>query len=169
MYKQPNTFCGVECATWLKFDNIVHNTCDQSDTQLNVPNTLNFTTLYTTPPVFSQLGGPLTEGTRLSPLASTFKPFNEVGQRTVPAGPSTSGRGESTIDYVTAALLAQHNDKVATMIVQNQGIEPVILDKGYVMGYAHSTNVMTSLEGEDDKLRPSVKAIQASARMDVHF
>ena len=125
-----------------------------------MPNTLNFTTLYTTPPVFSQLGGPLTEGTRLSPLASTFKPFNEVGQRTVPAGPSTSGRGESTIDYVTAALLAQHNDKVATMIVQNQGVEPVILDKGYVM---------TSLEGEDDKLRPSVKAIQASARMDVHF
>ena len=51
--------------------------------------------------------GPLTEGTRLSPLASTFKPSNEVGQRIVPAGPSTSGRGESTIDHVTAALLAQ--------------------------------------------------------------
>ena len=74
----------------------------QSDTQLNVPHTSNFTTLYTTstPPAFSQSSGPLTEGTRLSPLASTFKPSNEVGQRTVPAGPLTSGRGESTIDHV---------------------------------------------------------------------
>ena len=81
----------------------------QSDTQLNEPHTSNFTTLYTTstPPVFSQSSGLLTEGTRLLPLASTFKPSNEVGQRTVPAGPSTSGRGESTIDHVTAALLAQ--------------------------------------------------------------
>ena len=42
----------------------------------------------------------------------------------------------------------------------------VILDQGYVMGYAHSINVMTSLEDEDDKYRPSVKAIQASARME---
>ena len=58
------------------------------------------------------------------------------------------------------------NNKVATVIVQNQGVEPVILNQGYVMGYAHSTNVVTSLEGEDDKLRPSVKAIQASARME---
>ena len=58
------------------------------------------------------------------------------------------------------------NDKEATVIVQNQGVEPVILDQGYVMGYAHSTNVMTSLEGEDDKLRLSGKAIQASARME---
>ena len=45
------------------------------------------------------------------------------------------------------------NDKVATVIVQNQGVEPVILDQGYVMGYAHSINVMTSFKGEDDKLR----------------
>ena len=58
------------------------------------------------------------------------------------------------------------NNKVATVIVQNQGVEPVILDQGYIMGYAHSTNVMISLEDEDDKLRPSVKAIQASARME---
>ena len=59
----------------------------QSDTQLNVPHTTNFTTLYTTPPVFSQPNRPLTEGTRLSPLASTFKPSNEIGQGLYLLGP----------------------------------------------------------------------------------
>ena len=33
------------------------------------------------------------------------------------------------------------NDKVATMITQNRGFKPVILDQGCVMGYAHSTSM----------------------------
>ena len=79
----------------------------QFDTQLNVPHTLSSTTLYTTPPVSSQPSGPSTEGTRLSALASTFKPSNVVSQGNVSAWPSTSGSGGSAIDNVTAALLAQ--------------------------------------------------------------
>ena len=39
------------------------------------------------------------------------------------------------------------NENVVTMIVQNQ-VEPVILDQGYVMGYAHSTDVMTLFKDE---------------------
>ena len=55
------------------------------------------------------------------------------------------------------------NDKVATMIIQNRGVEPVILDQGCVMGYAHSTS-MTNLP--KDHLESSVKAIQGSVRME---
>ena len=58
------------------------------------------------------------------------------------------------------------NEMVATMIVHNQGVEPVILDQGYLMGYAHSTNVMALLKDEDDEQGCSVKAIQASGRME---
>ena len=58
------------------------------------------------------------------------------------------------------------NEKASTMIVHNQGVEPVILDQGYLMGYAHSTNVMALLKDEDDEQRCSVKAIQASGRME---
>ena len=79
----------------------------QFDTQLNVPHTLSSTTLYTTPPVSSQPSGPSTEGTRLSALASTFKPSDVVSQGNVSVWPSTSGSGGSAIDHVIAALLAQ--------------------------------------------------------------
>ena len=79
----------------------------QFDTQLNVPHTLSSTTLYTTPPVSSQPSGLSTEGTRLSALASTFKPSDVVSQGNVSVWPSTSGSGRSAIDHVTAALLTQ--------------------------------------------------------------
>ena len=58
------------------------------------------------------------------------------------------------------------NEKVVIMIVHNQGVEQVIMDQGYLMGYAHSTNIMTMIKDEDDKQRCSVKAIQASGRME---
>ena len=58
------------------------------------------------------------------------------------------------------------NDKVATMIIQNRGVEPVILDQGCVMGYAHSTSMMKLPKDEDCHLESSVKTIQGSVRME---
>ena len=45
------------------------------------------------------------------------------------------------------------NDKVATMIIQNRGVEPVILDQGCVMGYAHSTSMMKLPKDEGIKCK----------------
>ena len=77
----------------------------QFNVQSNVPHTSTLTPLYTTTPVSSQFSGHPTNGTRLSPFASTFKSTDVVGSGNVPAGSSTS-RGNS-MDHVAAALLAQ--------------------------------------------------------------
>jgi len=67
---------------------------------------------------------------------------------------------------ITLSDVLIDNEKVATVIVHNQEVEPVTLDQGYLMGYAHSTNVMALLKDKDDEQGCSVKAIQASGRME---
>ena len=67
---------------------------------------------------------------------------------------------------VTMADTLIDNDKVATMIIQNQEVEPVILDQGHEIGYFHSTSMMKLLKDGDCHLEPSVRAVQGSVRME---
>ena len=73
--------------------------------------------------------------------------------------------------------------KMATLVIQNRGVEPVILDKGHVVGHAESastirlpmdedcqmgqeTDVVDDVSVTRDPLEPSVKAVQGLLRME---
>ena len=75
------------------------------------------------------------------------------------------------------------NGEMATMVIQNRGMEPVILDKGCVVGHVGSastvkpsmdedcqtgpeTNVIDEANVLQDPLEPSVKAVRGSLRME---
>ena len=75
------------------------------------------------------------------------------------------------------------NGEIATMVIQNRGMEPVILDKGYVVGHVElastvkpsmdedcqtgqETNVIDEASVLQDPLEPSVKAVRGSLRME---
>ena len=75
------------------------------------------------------------------------------------------------------------NGEMATMVIQNRGVEPVLLDKGYVVGHVESASTVKPSMDEDcqtgqetnvideasvlrDPLEPSVKAVRGSLRME---